>query len=204
MATHASILACRVPRTEEPGGLQPVGSPRVRLSNLHCASLQGPRHTGCTREGALSASVVSVCSHLSASEDRGPFPGGGESSFSAGHRRQRCRSLTPPQPAPALQTSGPKSSAGCSLHAAHSTLLTAAVTRRRLAGAACPHLVTAAYVHPAVRYRITGDQQQAEDPRKPRAATPGASTRGTAPPVACRRACSAAQLCPAPCHPRGL
>ena len=77
MATHASILACRVPRTEEPGGLQPVGSPRVRLSNLHCASLQGPRHTGCTREGALSASVVSVCSHLSASEDRGPFPGGG-------------------------------------------------------------------------------------------------------------------------------
>ena len=121
------------------------------------------------------------------------------SSFSAGHRRQRCRSLTPPQPAPALQTSGPKSSAGCSLHAAHSTLLTAAVTRRRLAGAACPHLVTAASVHPAVRYRITGDQQQAEDPRKPRAATPGASTRGTAPPVACRRACSAAQLCPAPC-----
>ena len=30
MATHCSILAWRIPRTEEPGGLQPVGSHRVR------------------------------------------------------------------------------------------------------------------------------------------------------------------------------
>ena len=30
MATHSSILAWRVPRTEEPGGLQSVGSQRVR------------------------------------------------------------------------------------------------------------------------------------------------------------------------------
>ena len=30
MATHSSILACRVPRTEEPVGLQSMGSPRVR------------------------------------------------------------------------------------------------------------------------------------------------------------------------------
>ena len=30
MATHSSILAWRVPWTEEPGGLQPVGSQRVR------------------------------------------------------------------------------------------------------------------------------------------------------------------------------
>ena len=29
MATHASILAWRIPRTEEPGGLQSMGSQRV-------------------------------------------------------------------------------------------------------------------------------------------------------------------------------
>ena len=29
MAAHSSILAWRIPRTEEPGGLQSVGSPRV-------------------------------------------------------------------------------------------------------------------------------------------------------------------------------
>ena len=33
MATHSSILAWRIPWTEEPGGLQPMGSPsRTRLS----------------------------------------------------------------------------------------------------------------------------------------------------------------------------
>ena len=29
-ATHFNILACRIPRTEEPGGLQSMGSQRVR------------------------------------------------------------------------------------------------------------------------------------------------------------------------------
>ena len=29
MATHSSILAWRIPRTEEPGGLQSIGSHRV-------------------------------------------------------------------------------------------------------------------------------------------------------------------------------
>ena len=29
MAPHSSILACRVPWTEEPGGLQSIGSQRV-------------------------------------------------------------------------------------------------------------------------------------------------------------------------------
>ena len=28
MATHSSILAWRIPRTEEPGGLRPMGSQR--------------------------------------------------------------------------------------------------------------------------------------------------------------------------------
>ena len=31
MATHSSILALRIPWTEEPGGLQSMGSQRVRL-----------------------------------------------------------------------------------------------------------------------------------------------------------------------------
>ena len=30
MATHSSILAWRIPRTEEPGGLQPIVSQRIR------------------------------------------------------------------------------------------------------------------------------------------------------------------------------
>ena len=43
MATHASILAWRIPRTEEPGGLWSIGSHRVRhnrgdLACLHLTS----------------------------------------------------------------------------------------------------------------------------------------------------------------------
>ena len=30
IATHSSILVWRIPRTEGPGGLQPIGSQRVR------------------------------------------------------------------------------------------------------------------------------------------------------------------------------
>ena len=30
MVTHSSVLAWRIPWTEEPGGLQPAGSQRVR------------------------------------------------------------------------------------------------------------------------------------------------------------------------------
>ena len=30
MATHSSVLAWRIPQTEEPGGLQSMGSQRVR------------------------------------------------------------------------------------------------------------------------------------------------------------------------------
>ena len=30
MATHSNILACKIPQTEKPGGLQSVGSQRVR------------------------------------------------------------------------------------------------------------------------------------------------------------------------------
>ena len=38
MATHSSVLGWRVPRTEEPGGLQSMGvaKSQTRLSDDHC------------------------------------------------------------------------------------------------------------------------------------------------------------------------
>ena len=40
MATHSLILAWRIPWTEEPGGLQSIGSQsQTRLSDFHWASL---------------------------------------------------------------------------------------------------------------------------------------------------------------------
>ena len=38
MATHSSILAWRIPWTEEPGGIQSIGSQRIghdRVTNTH-------------------------------------------------------------------------------------------------------------------------------------------------------------------------
>ena len=40
MATHSSILAWRIPRTEEPGGLQSMGSQGVGHLGLSCG-IQG-------------------------------------------------------------------------------------------------------------------------------------------------------------------
>ena len=64
MATHSSILAWKIPRTEEPGGLQSMGSLRVRTTEtlhfhfslscigegngnpLQCSCLESPRDGG--------------------------------------------------------------------------------------------------------------------------------------------------------------
>ena len=45
MATHSSILAWRIPWTEEPGGLQSIGSERFGhdKSNLACTLKSGHR-----------------------------------------------------------------------------------------------------------------------------------------------------------------
>ena len=41
MATHSSVLARKIPRTEEPGGLQSIGSQRVRqLKQLSTQDIQ--------------------------------------------------------------------------------------------------------------------------------------------------------------------
>ena len=43
MATHSSILAWRIPWTEEPGGLQSMGSQRVRHKGRNLARMQGQK-----------------------------------------------------------------------------------------------------------------------------------------------------------------
>ena len=43
MATHSSTLAWEIPRTEEPGGLQSMGSQRVRY-DLVTEEQQNPEH----------------------------------------------------------------------------------------------------------------------------------------------------------------
>ena len=63
MATHSSIFAWRIPRTEEPGGLQPMGSQRATTEQLtFCLSLCSPK-----RVSALLDKVYlpMLCSHLS-------------------------------------------------------------------------------------------------------------------------------------------
>ena len=48
MATHSSVLAWRIPWTEEPGGLQSIGSQRVghdlATKQQQALSLQGWEH----------------------------------------------------------------------------------------------------------------------------------------------------------------
>ena len=41
MATHSSILAWRIPRTEEPGGLKSMGSKRLLLKSMISFSTLG-------------------------------------------------------------------------------------------------------------------------------------------------------------------
>ena len=70
MAPHYSILAWRIPRTEEPGGLQSMGSQRVghnwahtqRLSQETVIGLMSclrPRHCKWSRQGLKSGCLVS-------------------------------------------------------------------------------------------------------------------------------------------------
>ena len=45
MATHSSILAWRIPGTEKPGGLQSMGSQRVRHDRIDLACMHDNTHT---------------------------------------------------------------------------------------------------------------------------------------------------------------
>ena len=56
IATHSSILAWRIPRTEEPGGLQSMG----------CIKPDMTKETACTRDGlqcgaSFSVFICSLC-----------------------------------------------------------------------------------------------------------------------------------------------
>ena len=69
MATHSSILAWRIPWTEEPGGLQPIGSQRVRhnWSNLACMQPEGS-----TRIKREATPPQNVKSNLTGTGGHGP------------------------------------------------------------------------------------------------------------------------------------
>ena len=57
MATHSSILAWRIPGTEEPGGLRSLGSQTVghnRVTNTTATTKIIGNHTPCYRKGCAS------------------------------------------------------------------------------------------------------------------------------------------------------
>jgi len=62
MATHSSILAWKIPWTEEPGRLQPIGSHRVRHRSCYFLT-RNILAVGYTEE---TTTDVSGCSSLSA------------------------------------------------------------------------------------------------------------------------------------------
>ena len=57
MATHSSVLAWRIPWTEEPGGLQSMGSPRVSLVTKQ----QHPQRT-CRQALPAESHYLPMCS----------------------------------------------------------------------------------------------------------------------------------------------
>ena len=55
MATHSSILAWKIPRTEEPGGLQSIGSQRVGHNHMTEQEELGERERTGTNDSQKSA-----------------------------------------------------------------------------------------------------------------------------------------------------
>ena len=64
MATHFSILAWRIPWTEEPGGLQSKGSQRVRVSTRCKKEKNEARTPRAMREGGRKPKGVIVSFNL--------------------------------------------------------------------------------------------------------------------------------------------
>ena len=58
MATHASVLAWRIPWTEEPGGLQSAGSQRVKHDQV--TKHTQPEGIGAWGEGAMGTLQVEI------------------------------------------------------------------------------------------------------------------------------------------------
>ena len=116
MATHSSILAWRTPWTEEPGGLQSMGSPRVRhdwsdLAHMHIDisgvpwwlrrkefTCQFRRHRSLGQEDLLEKEMATHCSILTWEVPWTEEPGGLQS---MGSRLQRVgHDLGPKQQQP--------------------------------------------------------------------------------------------------------
>ena len=74
MATHSSILAWRIPGTEEPSGLLSMGSHRVghNLSNLAAAAAADPQEKLCRGE-SLGNNSIGFPSSCSPSDDKRDF-----------------------------------------------------------------------------------------------------------------------------------
>ena len=81
MATHFSILACRIPRTEEPGRLQSMGLQRIGrnwaiFTSFHLVNLIGAisQHTFFRSMNSLESSVISSwrCEVLGSPKDHWP------------------------------------------------------------------------------------------------------------------------------------
>ena len=95
-ATHSSLLAWRAPWTEEPGGLQSMGSQRVKRLSTHAPDEQiSESHTRAQSQGHLSNvrgrdQVDSGARH----KDLPPNPG---SSGSRAALSRRTGSSRPPQ-----------------------------------------------------------------------------------------------------------
>ena len=69
VATHSSILAWRIPWTEEPGGLHPMGLQRVRhdgATNTHALHLSGPLFPCLWNGGVLKWYCLLSCDSVSA------------------------------------------------------------------------------------------------------------------------------------------
>ena len=71
MATHSSILAWKIPWTEEPGGLQSMGSQRVR----HCWVTSLSLSLGWAVRTDSAGAQLHVCGSRRRCPPQGPFPG---------------------------------------------------------------------------------------------------------------------------------
>ena len=85
MATHSSVIAWRIPWTEEPGGLQSMGSQRVVVSKekprqVPRFGISEGKHTGTPSKAAAAAakllqSCPSLCDPIDGSPPGSPVPG---------------------------------------------------------------------------------------------------------------------------------
>ena len=85
MATHSSVIAWRIPWTEEPGELQSMGSQRVVVSKekprqVPRFGISEGKHTGTPSKAAAAAakllqSCPSLCDPIDGSPPGSPVPG---------------------------------------------------------------------------------------------------------------------------------